>query len=276
MRAGLQCGCVSGRVPLLAWSPPSCPLTLEPHPTTFQVKPALDAIRALGPVLEDHLQLLLPALNRLIVPGGSGLPMAVQVRHLLLSCDQAVVARLTIAWLAACVLMGPWHAAAGIAVTCWWVSAAALRRPSEESCVRMCAGGDTGGDAGPAAAYAAGGLLLDRAAPAHTPAGRVSHCWAATGSRTCLVAELATTHRRHAFNSCCPAGWLLQPKLPARSWTYACTSMPPPPATRRPSDELRERALDTLCSVALAIGPDFAIFVPTIKKVSARQRMWRE
>ncbi len=34
-----------------------------------------------------------------------------------------------------------------------------------------------------------------------------------------------------------------------------------------PSDELRERALDTLCSVSLAIGPDFAIFVPTIKKV---------
>ncbi len=43
-----------------------------------QVKPALDAIRALGPVLEDHLQLLLPALNRLIVPGGSGLPLAIQ------------------------------------------------------------------------------------------------------------------------------------------------------------------------------------------------------
>lgn len=34
-----------------------------------------------------------------------------------------------------------------------------------------------------------------------------------------------------------------------------------------PSDELRERALDTLCSVALAVGPDFAIFLPTIKKV---------
>jgi FKBP12-rapamycin complex-associated protein len=34
-----------------------------------------------------------------------------------------------------------------------------------------------------------------------------------------------------------------------------------------PSDELRERVLDTLCSVALAVGPDFAIFLPTIKKV---------
>jgi FKBP12-rapamycin complex-associated protein len=34
-----------------------------------------------------------------------------------------------------------------------------------------------------------------------------------------------------------------------------------------PSEGLRERALDTLCSVSLAIGPDFAIFVPTIKKV---------
>ena len=37
-----------------------------------------------------------------------------------------------------------------------------------------------------------------------------------------------------------------------------------------PQDELRERALDTICSVALAIGPDFAIFLPTIKKVRRR------
>ena len=35
-----------------------------------------------------------------------------------------------------------------------------------------------------------------------------------------------------------------------------------------PSDELRERALDTICSVSLAIGPDFAIFAPTVKKAS--------
>lgn len=63
-----------------------------PHPlptTLLQVKPALDAIRALGPVLEDHLQLLLPALNRLIVPGGSGLPLAVQVRRLRCSFELA-------------------------------------------------------------------------------------------------------------------------------------------------------------------------------------------
>lgn len=33
------------------------------------------------------------------------------------------------------------------------------------------------------------------------------------------------------------------------------------------SDELRERALDTICAVALAVGPDFAVFVPVIKKV---------
>ena len=44
----------------------------------LQVKPALDAIRALGPVLEDHLQLLLPALNRLIAPGASSLPLPIQ------------------------------------------------------------------------------------------------------------------------------------------------------------------------------------------------------
>lgn len=34
-----------------------------------------------------------------------------------------------------------------------------------------------------------------------------------------------------------------------------------------PDDDLRERVLDTICSLALAVGPDFAIFVPTIKKV---------
>lgn len=39
-----------------------------------------------------------------------------------------------------------------------------------------------------------------------------------------------------------------------------------------PSDDLRDRALDTLCSVALAVGPDFAIFLPTIKKVRAGGR----
>ena len=34
-----------------------------------QVNPALSALEALGPALEDHLQLLLPALVRLICPG---------------------------------------------------------------------------------------------------------------------------------------------------------------------------------------------------------------
>lgn len=40
-----------------------------------------------------------------------------------------------------------------------------------------------------------------------------------------------------------------------------------------PSDELREHALDVICSVALAVGPDFSVFVPTIKKIMARHRM---
>ena len=40
-----------------------------------------------------------------------------------------------------------------------------------------------------------------------------------------------------------------------------------------PSDELRERALDVICSVALAVGPDFAVFIPTIKKAIVRNRM---
>lgn len=34
------------------------------------VQPALDALEAIGPTLEDHLQLLLPALVRLVPPGG--------------------------------------------------------------------------------------------------------------------------------------------------------------------------------------------------------------
>jgi FKBP12-rapamycin complex-associated protein len=32
-------------------------------------------------------------------------------------------------------------------------------------------------------------------------------------------------------------------------------------------DELRFDALDTVCSVAIAFGPDFALFVPTITRV---------
>ena len=34
-------------------------------------------------------------------------------------------------------------------------------------------------------------------------------------------------------------------------------------------DELRTDALDTICSLALALGPDFPIFAPTIRKVTA-------
>ncbi|KDD76204.1 FAT domain-containing protein, partial [Helicosporidium sp. ATCC 50920] len=40
-----------------------------------------------------------------------------------------------------------------------------------------------------------------------------------------------------------------------------------------PSEELRERAVDTICSLALAVGPDFAIFVPTVRKIMARHQM---
>ena len=102
-------------------------------------------MRALGPVLEDHLQLLLPALNRLIVPGASGLPLAVQEETL--AAMQDLLPRMQLSGFSSAVL---------------------------HPLIR----------------------LLDG-----------------------------------------------------------------------PSEELRERALDTLCSVALAIGPDFAIFVPTMKKV---------
>ena len=38
-------------------------------------------------------------------------------------------------------------------------------------------------------------------------------------------------------------------------------------------EELREPALDTLCSIALAVGPDFAVFVPTVKKIMLRRRV---
>jgi FKBP12-rapamycin complex-associated protein len=34
-----------------------------------------------------------------------------------------------------------------------------------------------------------------------------------------------------------------------------------------PSDELRFDALDTICALAMALGQDFTIFVPTICKV---------
>lgn len=130
--------------------PPPAPPT-HPHPPHPQVKPALDAIRALGPVLEDHLQLLLPALNRLIAPAGTGLPLGVQEEAL--AAMQDLLPRMQLAGFSSAVL----HP---------------LMR------------------------------LLDG-----------------------------------------------------------------------PSDELRERALDTLCSVSLAIGPDFAVFVPAVKK--ARARVWR-
>lgn len=33
-------------------------------------------------------------------------------------------------------------------------------------------------------------------------------------------------------------------------------------------EELRRDAADTICSVAIALGPDFALFVPTISRVS--------
>eukprot|EP00887_Chlorella_sp_A99_P006163 scaffold3.g6163.t1 len=115
------------------------------------VKPGLDAIRALGPVLEDHLQLLLPALNRLISLGSSGTPPAIQEETL--ATMQDLLPRMQLAGYSSAVL---------------------------HPLIR----------------------LLDG-----------------------------------------------------------------------PSDELRERALDTICSVSLAIGPDFAIFVPTIKKIMGRHRM---
>lgn len=109
------------------------------------VKPALETMRALGPVLEDHLHVLLPALVRLIGPSSSATPLPIQEETL--ATMQDLLPRMQLAGHSSAVL---------------------------HPLVR----------------------LLDA-----------------------------------------------------------------------PSDELRERALDTICSVALAIGPDFAIFVPTVKKV---------
>ena len=34
-------------------------------------------------------------------------------------------------------------------------------------------------------------------------------------------------------------------------------------------DELRVPALDTIASLAVALGPDFALFAPTVRKVRA-------
>ncbi len=38
------------------------------------VRPALDCLEALGPALEDHLQLLLPALVRIVCPSARRSP----------------------------------------------------------------------------------------------------------------------------------------------------------------------------------------------------------
>ena len=38
-----------------------------------------------------------------------------------------------------------------------------------------------------------------------------------------------------------------------------------------PQEELRRDAADTICAVALALGPDFALFVPTIRRVRCCQ-----
>jgi serine/threonine-protein kinase mTOR len=115
------------------------------------VRPALAALRALGPVLEDHLQLLLPALVRLIAPGAGSAP----------------------------------------------------REVSEETLAAM------------------RDLLPRMQLAGHSSA--VMH----------------------------PLMRLLD----------------------GPNEELREKALDTLCAVALAVGPDFAIFIPTISKIVTRHRM---
>ncbi len=57
---------------------PKPALEAMPPPPVVQLKPALEAMRALGLVLEDHLQLLLPALTRLIAPGAAGVPAPIQ------------------------------------------------------------------------------------------------------------------------------------------------------------------------------------------------------
>jgi FKBP12-rapamycin complex-associated protein len=67
-----------------------------------QVRPALGALRALGPVLEDHLALLLPALVRLVSPGGTGTPITVQEEAL--SAMQDLLCRMQLAG----ALLPPW------------------------------------------------------------------------------------------------------------------------------------------------------------------------
>nr|ABB13529.1 target of rapamycin kinase [Chlamydomonas reinhardtii] len=41
-------------------------------------------------------------------------------------------------------------------------------------------------------------------------------------------------------------------------------------------EQLRRDALDTICAVAVCLGPEFAIFVPTIRKVRVRHRLHHE
>ncbi|GIL87381.1 hypothetical protein Vretimale_1690 [Volvox reticuliferus] len=41
-------------------------------------------------------------------------------------------------------------------------------------------------------------------------------------------------------------------------------------------EQLRRDALDTICTIAVCLGPDFAIFVPTIRKICQRHRLQHE
>jgi len=43
-----------------------------------------------------------------------------------------------------------------------------------------------------------------------------------------------------------------------------------------PHDELRRDAMDAICAVAVAFGPDFGIFVPALRKAAARHRLQHE
>lgn len=44
-------------------------------------------------------------------------------------------------------------------------------------------------------------------------------------------------------------------------------------AVRRPQEELRKEAMDAICALAGAMGSDFAIFIPSIRKLLHKHRL---
>lgn len=58
-----------------------------------------------------------------------------------------------------------------------------------------------------------------------------------------------------------------------QAFTPPSPRTPPQQVLDGPHEDLRRDALDTICALAVALGPDFAIFIPTLRKVAAKHRL---